>query len=110
MAETYKQHLKALANSFKTLNVQLMGFLLVALEFLFTSDNIMANVDLYWVTGGLAWTVYLWAALLIHFLTIKFSQPETKPPQKLFNNMRWGNRFFGAGLVVLVAVLVYIAL
>ncbi len=110
MSDTYEQTIKELAKSLKTLNVQLFSFLLVAFGFLFTSNTLMDNDDLYWVTVGLAWIIYLWAASLIYFLTIEFSQPETKSPQELFKRMRLGNMLFGIGLVVLVGVLVHLAM
>ena len=109
MSNTYEQIIKELAKSLKSLNVQLYSFLLVTFGFLFSSNTLMENNDLYWVTAGLAITILMWTVSLIYFLSVEYSYLEKKSPNDLFNNTRFGYVIFGIGLAVLVGSLLYFA-
>ena len=109
MADTYPQELKRLAKTFRELNIQLLGFLLVAIGFIFTSDTVMTNPDLYWVTSGLSFTFILWVVSLTQFFGIEFHRKEGKSlHEALFRTLRAGNVGFGLGLMTLSGSLTYL--
>ena len=109
MDDPYEQHLKDLAKSFKNLNVQLLGFLLVAMGFIFTSETILTTPHLWLTTFGLALSFFMWAFALIGFFAIEFYQQGTKiSNEELFRKLEGAKNFFGIGFVLLNMSLFYL--
>ncbi len=108
MDKIYEQNLKNFADTFRNLNIQLLGFILVAIGFLLASDVLMVDPALYMVAGGMFFTIEFWILSLIAFFSIKSYLLETNPDyQVIYKTLNDGKRMFGWGLLSLSFGLTY---
>lgn len=103
MSDTYEQYLKALARSFKNLNIQLLGFLLLGIGFIFTSDVIMTNSELSNVTLGLSAAFIMWCVSLLVFFSVEHRlEKKYKPHLGRYPSLQFGSLFFALGFLFLI--------
>ena len=106
--DDYEQHLRTVTKSFKNMNIQLLGFLLVAMGFIFSSEILLTQYYLFFATYGLILTIYMWIASLIFFISADLHL-KTKANQDIFDSTNFGRKLFGIGLLSLSWSLIYLA-